>query len=172
MISTKWRPWLALALVIVGLGVNRRTAEAQSSATLQATGDGLAPLTLSAERLKALPRASVTRMERDREARYEGVRLAEVLRAAGVPLETPMGRGAIGTYIVAIAKDGYQVVFSLGEVDPGLGASEILVADTVNGGPLPADDGPLRLIVKNDKGGARSARMLERIHVAKAPPVR
>lgn len=168
--------WLGLArlatIVMPAMIAGSVILAAQSPAELRVTGDGITTLSLSVERLRALPRASIARMERDREARYEGVLLAEVLHLAGVPLETPMGRGAIGTYVVAVAKDGYQVLFSLGEIDPGLGASEILVADTLNGGPLPADDGPLRLVVKPDKGGARSARMLERIHVVKAPPVR
>jgi len=36
-------------------------------------------------------------------------------------------------YVLAEAQDGYQVVFSLGELDPTFIDNEILLADTANG---------------------------------------
>jgi DMSO/TMAO reductase YedYZ molybdopterin-dependent catalytic subunit len=58
-------------------------------------------------------------------------------------------------------------VFSIGELDPALSRSEILVADTVDGGPLTAAQGPLRLVVPKDTRGARGVRMLQRLDVVR-----
>jgi hypothetical protein len=43
---------------------------------------------------------------------------------------------AVATYVVASASDGYQVVFSLAELDPAFTGSEVIVADTIDGKSL------------------------------------
>jgi hypothetical protein len=65
--------------------------------------------------------------------------------------------------VLAKAHDGYQVVFSLGELDTAFGNQSIVVADRRDDKPLFAYQGPLRLVCPNDKAGARSVRMLETI---------
>jgi len=60
-----------------------------------------------------------------------------------------------------------SVVFSLGELDPALTGSEIIVADRADGKPLVAPQGPLRIVVPNDTRPARSIRMLERLEVVR-----
>jgi hypothetical protein len=67
----------------------------------------------------------------------------------------------------AIAGDGYQVVFSLGELDPALAGRDIIVADTADDKPLPDTQGPLRIVVPGDSRPARSVRMLERLQVVR-----
>ena len=74
---------------------------------------------------------------------------------------------AMATFVVASATDGYRVVFSLAEFDPALTGSEILVADTIDGTPLPVKQGPLRIVAPRDKRPARSVRMLERLDVVR-----
>ena len=74
---------------------------------------------------------------------------------------------ALAGYVIAEAKDGYAVVFSLGELDPDLGAARIVVADKRDGKLLFAYQGPVRLVVPADKEGARSVRMLEKLEVVK-----
>jgi hypothetical protein len=69
------------------------------------------------------------------------------------------------TYGLAEAEDGYKVVFALAELDPEFNDSEIIVADTVDGAPIDAKCGPLRLIVPHDKRPARWVRMLKSITV-------
>ena len=68
---------------------------------------------------------------------------------------------------VASAKDGYQVVFSLAELDPALTSNDIIIADTVDGQPLFDYQGPLRIVAPRDKRGARSIRMLQRLDVVR-----
>lgn len=68
----------------------------------------------------------------------------------------------MATLVLAEAADGYRVVFSLAELDSGILESEIIVADTVDGAPLSAQQGPFRLV-------ARWVRMLKSITVMRAP---
>jgi len=67
--------------------------------------------------------------------------------------------------VLAEASDGYQVVFSRGEVDPTFIDNEILLADTATSKPLLGAQGRLRLVVPKDKHGARSVRMLTKLEV-------
>ncbi len=84
-----------------------------------------------------------------------------ILQKAGAPVDEKLRGKALASYVLAAAKDGYQVAFTLGELDPQFGNSLVLVADTRDGKPLPDKQGPLRLVCSNDKEGARSVRMLE-----------
>jgi hypothetical protein len=67
--------------------------------------------------------------------------------------------------VLAEAQDGYQVIFSIGELDPLPGESPILVADKANGKPLFGENGAFRLVAPKDKRGARSVRMLTTLEV-------
>ena len=61
----------------------------------------------------------------------------------------------------------YQAVFSIGELDPELTNIDIIVADTVDGKPLSAEQGQFRIVAPRDLKGARSIRMLERLEVVR-----
>ena len=137
--------------------------EAQPS--LQVTGAVQQPLTLTADDLAKMPRASVKTMNNGMETVYEGVWLHEVLKRAGVPQGPALRGKALAGYVLAEAQDGYQVVFSLGELDPAFIDNEILLADTANGKPLFGAQGRFRLVVPKDKPGARSVRMLTKLEV-------
>jgi DMSO/TMAO reductase YedYZ molybdopterin-dependent catalytic subunit len=63
------------------------------------------------------------------------------------------------------ASDGYRVVIGLAETDPGVRHEKILLADRVEGGPLPPTEGPFRLVVEGDLRPVRSARMVTAISV-------
>jgi DMSO/TMAO reductase YedYZ molybdopterin-dependent catalytic subunit len=140
---------------------------AQEASTIQIAGDIKQPLTLSATDLAAMPRATVKTTSNGMETVYEGVWLHEVLKKAGVPLGADLRGKALSTYILAEAQDGYQVLFSLGELDPSFIDNEILLADTANGKALFGAQGRFRLVVPKDKPGARSVRMLTKIEVVR-----
>jgi DMSO/TMAO reductase YedYZ molybdopterin-dependent catalytic subunit len=110
------------------------------------------PLTLTTEDLAKMPRAKV--------GAYEGVRLHEILTKAALEL----GADRPG-YILVSGSDGYRALFSLGEADPTVTDTQILVADKVNGEALTGRDGTFRLVVPNDIRGVRSVRQLTRIEV-------
>ena len=72
----------------------------------------------------------------------------------------------MATYVVADAADGYRVVFSLAELNAGIGGVEALVADTLDGMPLGEGQEPFRLVVPSDKRAARWVRELKSVTVA------
>ena len=133
--------------------------------SIQVAGDIKQPLSLTADDLAKMPRATVRTMNNGMETVYEGVWLHEVLKKAGVPQGNELRGKALSTYVLAQAQDGYQVVFSLGELDPAFIDNEILLADTANGKPLFGAQGRFRLVVPKDKPGARSVRMLTKLEV-------
>jgi DMSO/TMAO reductase YedYZ molybdopterin-dependent catalytic subunit len=133
--------------------------------SFQVTGAVKTPLTLTAADLAKMPRASVKSMSGGIETTFEGVWLHEILKRAGAPLGGDLRGKALASYIVADAKDGYEVVFSLAEIDPAFTSQQFLLADTADGQPLVGSQGPFRLVVPTDKPGARSVRMLTKIEV-------
>jgi DMSO/TMAO reductase YedYZ molybdopterin-dependent catalytic subunit len=150
--------------ICIGLGFAQAPQpQAQSgTATLSVTGDIPNPLTLKAEDLAAMPREKASVPERDgTEVEYEGVPLREVLKRAGAPLGVQLRGKALASYVLAKAHDGYQVVFTLGEIDAQFGNEQIIVADKRDGKSLFGYQGPFRLVCPHDKAGARSVRMLE-----------
>jgi DMSO/TMAO reductase YedYZ molybdopterin-dependent catalytic subunit len=141
---------------------------ASSDRTLVIGGDVPKPLTLSVAEFKQLPdRVTVVRTEQTGDTKYEGVLVSELLKRAGVTLGQGMGRQTIAAYLLASATDGYQVIFAMGEIDPVFTDSQIIVADVMNGAPLPREQGPFRLIAPHDKGGARSVRLLRRLELVR-----
>jgi DMSO/TMAO reductase YedYZ molybdopterin-dependent catalytic subunit len=138
---------------------------AQDAPSIQITGAVKQPLTLTAEDLAKMPRASVKMTSSGIETVYEGVWVHEILKRAGAAQGPALRGKALAGYVLAEAQDGYQVVFSLGELDPAFIDNQILLADTANGKPLFGAQGRFRLVVPKDKPGARSVRMLTKLEV-------
>jgi DMSO/TMAO reductase YedYZ molybdopterin-dependent catalytic subunit len=137
----------------------------QVTPSIVVTGDVKQKLTLTAADLANMPRAGIRNRNNTIPAAWEGVWLSEILKKAGVPLGSALRGAALSTYVVASASDGYQVVFSLGELDPDTTESQFLVADTANGTSLVNEGEGFRIVIPNDKHGARSVRMLTKIEV-------
>jgi len=137
----------------------------QSVPSISVKGSVTTPLTLTAEALAQMPRATATISNGGIDTQYEGVWLHEILKKAGLPSGEALRGKVLTTYVLAEAQDGYQVVFSLGELDPALGDTPILVADKANGKPLFGENGAFRIVSPHDKRGARSVRMLTKIEV-------
>ena len=145
--------WLASA---------QTTAVTAPTTALAVRGDIPAPVVLKADDLAGMPRETTSIADQDgTKVAYEGVPLREILKRAGVPLGKDLRGKALASYVLAKAHDGYQVVFSLGEMDTDFGNESIIVADKRDGKPLFGYQGPFRLVCPNDKAGARSVRMLE-----------
>ncbi len=152
---------LALAVSLAG-----QTLSPVPAVSLAISGAVKSPLTVTAADLAAMPRETVSVEEQGGEkVAYEGVSLQALLQKAGVDFGTHLRGKALAGYVLAQARDGYQVVFSLGELDPGLGGAHVVVADRRDGKPLLGYQGPFRLVVTTDKAPARSVRMLERLEV-------
>ena len=95
---------------------------------------------------------------------YHGLPLLEVLEKGGLDARTMAGQRKIAPAIVVVtARDGYTVAFSVGELlmhraDPRV----FLVAETA-AGPLPENEGPIRLFVQGDR--VRSAYALKSVEL-------
>jgi DMSO/TMAO reductase YedYZ molybdopterin-dependent catalytic subunit len=137
-------------------------------ATLTVSGDITSPIVLNLDDLAKMPRETVSIPDQDgAKIAYEGVLLREILKRAGAPAEKELRGKALASYVLAKARDGYQVVFTLAEVAPEFANEPILVADKRDGKPLFGYQGPFRLVCPNDKAGARSVRMLETLEIVK-----
>lgn len=139
----------------------------QPTGTLVIAGDVRQPQTWRTADIKTLPRSTATVEENGQTLTYEGVLVGELLERAGATLGNELRGSAVTTYVLASATDGYQVVYSLAELDPSYTRSTIIVADSVNGQPLPEAQGPLRIVVPGDAHRSRSIRMLERLDVVR-----
>ena len=137
-------------------------------AMLTVVGDGGKSVSLAPADLKNMPRTRVEVKTEDGTTNvYEGVLVGELLKRAGAPIGAELRGNAVASYVVASASDGYQVVFSLAELDPGFTSNDIIVADAIDGKPLFAYQGPLRIVAPKDSRAARSIRMLEKLEVVR-----
>lgn len=124
---------------------------------------------LHAQALSGLPRHAVEARVHEATLACEGVSLVDLLRASGAIPDGPLRSAQLSRYVQVDARDGYRVLFSLAELDPGTGNRAAYVVDRCHGTALDANDGPLRLLVPGDVRAARSVRQLESINVVVAP---
>ena len=89
-----------------------------------------------------------------------GPLLADVLARLGAPARGNLRGEALTRAVLVEASDGYRVAFTLGELDPLLGAAPVVLADRCNGKLLSGEDGPFRLAIEGDQRGARSVRQV------------
>lgn len=160
---------LSLGPAAVGQAGANSSPAASGGAALSVTGDVKNPLSLSLETLRQMPRKTVhvSNEHAQEDEVYEGVPLAELLKQAGVPAGAQIRGKVMATYVLAQGADGYQVLFSLAELDSDFQNSQVLVADTSDGKPINDKLGPLRLVVPQDKRPARWVRMLQSIKVVR-----
>ncbi len=128
---------------------------------------GYKSATWTAATLAALPHTTVTVFNEHTKASetYSGVPLIDLLVKLGVP-DKPHGK-QLRIYTVAAGSDGYEVVYSLGEITPDVHDATVLVADSENGKPI-AEDGPLKLVATREKRPARWVRNLVAVRVLTA----
>jgi hypothetical protein len=144
------RSVIALVLTISGpSGGGAAAAQRSDSLILEAGG-----------RVTVLRRADLAGLPRDTVRAsfhggpvlsYTGVRLPDLLRGAGVAIDSLRGP-ALASRVVVDAADGYRVVFSLAELSPSFAGRPVVLADRVGGRPLPEAEGPFRLLAPGDGG--------------------
>src|SRR6202161_1800797 len=67
---------------------------------------------------------------------YTGTTLWNLLADAGGVTTTTAKNDILSKYVIATGSDGYQAVFSLGEIDPMFGNQPVLIAYADTGGQL------------------------------------
>ncbi len=116
-----------------------------------------------------LPRAELTAKARDgSERRFAGVSIAEVLRLLGAPEGRAIRGAEMNRAVLLSAKDGYQVVFSLAELDGSFRKSNVILADRVDGKELDDFEGPFMIVAADDLRHSRWIRQVERIALVRA----
>jgi hypothetical protein len=157
-----------IAVAVQASFVLAQPLRAQNPAPLTVIVEGVAR-SVSATSLRAMRRDTMQLTFHDQPAvTYEGISVAAILRSVGVRTDSLRGP-ALATRIVSESSDGYRVVLALADLDPSLGGKRILLADKLDGKPLPATEGPWRLLVGGDLRPGRSARQVLRIRVATEP---
>ena len=137
-----------------------------NTASFTVEGEVLNPLKMTVRELAGLRTSQVKASDKDgKDHTYEGVMLWEILRSAGVTLGKDLRGEHLTKYILVTASDGYEVVFSLPEIDPGFSGNIVLLAYAVDGKPLPPTEGPFRLVVPHDKVHARWIRQLNSVQI-------
>lgn len=163
-----------LATAVATLILIAQTLGAQESATiptarLEIQHDGAPPVVVSAPAWAQLPRIDLRAAAHGRAATFSGVPLVALLRHAGVPVDSVRGRRT-SLVVIITAADGYRAAFSLAELAPDLGGRAVLVADRRDGEPLDSSEGPLRLVVPDDKRPTRWVRQVVRVDVRQVNP--
>ena len=95
---------------------------------------------------------------------YHGLPLLDVLEANGLQTKTMAAeRKTAPGVVLVVARDGYTVVFSIGELLMHRADPRVYLVAESSIGPLPANEGPVRLIVYGDR--VRSAYGLGRVEL-------
>lgn len=129
---------------------------AQSDFKLKVSGEVSNPLQISLEELSKMPHANTVLKDKQGNAHtYKGVPVVEILAKANVAKEAH-GTG-LSKYVLVKCADGYQVLFSLAELDKDFTDKNVIIADSMDGKPLPESKGPLRIIAEGEKKPARSS---------------
>jgi hypothetical protein len=150
-----------------GQGASRPKATADVPAAVLKITFGSKSADWTPAALAALPHKTVTVHNDHTKAdeTYTGVPLMDLLVKLGVP-DKPHGKD-LALYLVAVGSDGYQAVYAVAEVNPGVHDATVIVADTENGRPIAAD-GPLKLIATGEKLPNRWVRNLAAVRVLSA----
>ena len=123
-------------------------------------------LTLSVADLQALPQTTVDVFNAHSKhiETYSGPLVSDVLAKAGITLTEPTEHHILDSYILATGSDGYFVIYSGAELQPGLHRAQVIVAIAQSGQPL-TRTGAFQLIDPVDVKPARWVRNLESLTV-------
>lgn len=132
-------------------------AQEKPAPSMKISGEITKPLTLSATDLAKMKHITAILKDHDGKAySYKGVAIQDILGLAGVTTGKQLRGKNLGKYLLVKCADNYQVVFSLAELDSSFTDRVVILADELEGKPLPAGKGPFRLVVPGEKKPARS----------------
>jgi DMSO/TMAO reductase YedYZ molybdopterin-dependent catalytic subunit len=154
--------FLLMVLLVPSIGYAADTA-------LTVTGEVKTPLTLTLADLESMPVETIGAKDHDGStASYQGVSLHTILVRAGVPQGENLRGPALRLCVLVEAADGYQVAFSVAELDPLFTDKETLLAYRRNGKELDSKAGPLKMVIPDEKRQARWVREVTGLEVVRA----
>ncbi len=144
-------------------------AAAQPSTALQVRA-GEKTITLSLAELQAMPQVTVSvfNAHSKQNETYTGPLVADVLAKTSVTLSEKTQHEVLDSYVLASGTDGYFVVFSGAELQPGLHKAQAIIAIAQAGQPL-ARNGAFQLI---DSLDVKPARWVRNLNALAMVPVR
>lgn len=155
---------LTLIVFLSFLGVFSGRAQ-----TVNVTGEVDKPLTLTAANLASMQRTEATAKDKQHVPHtYSGVALAEIFKRAGVTIGPQLKGKNMAKYVLVTCADGYRVVFSLAELDSSFTDRVVILADQLEGKPLPANEGPFKIVVPGEKKPARNCFKVTAIAIESA----
>ncbi len=168
MVSLRLRPFIVAAATAV-CSVAPQAGAQQRPATVELRGPTGLHRTVAASTFDSLGRQEVHAQAHNAVGVYGGVPLFDLLRLVGAPGGDSLRGPTLASYVLIEAADGYRVTFSLAELSPTFTDRVVLLTDRKDGAPLPAGEGPFRLVVPDDKRPARWARQVTRITLVLLP---
>lgn len=146
-----------------------QTPAAAAKPSLKISGEVEKPLTLSADDLAKLPRRSVRAIDHTgKEAEFEGSTLSEILTLAGLKFGEGLRGKNLELYLIVEAMDGYRAVYALPELDPASTDKVILLATKRDGKAMDDKEGPLRIVVPDEKRHSRWVRQVTGLVIKRA----
>jgi DMSO/TMAO reductase YedYZ molybdopterin-dependent catalytic subunit len=129
---------------------------AQTQASLSVEGEVNKPAKFQLQDIAVMKHVTVQAADRDgKQHSYSGVPLYEILQAAGVTMNEQLKGENMAKYLLVKSGDGYEVVFSLPELDSSFSNNIVILADKMDGNDLPQGKGPWRIVVPAEKKHAR-----------------
>lgn len=133
------------------------TLFAQTSFKLKISGEVQTPLQLTLQDISTMPHITAILKDRDGKLRsFRGVPLSFILSKAGATTGKELRGENLSKYLLAKCADGYEVLFSLAELDSSFTDNKVILADTMDSQSLPEAKGPLRIVAEGEKRPARS----------------
>jgi len=155
---------LLLAALVLAASVFAQERASSVSTRLRVSGEVQKPLELSVDALREIAK----RRGAAAAGGYGGLRLSDLLEEADIRRDAP--RALRRTYVVAVATDGYQAVFSWGELFNTVIGPKILVAIERDGELLRDGEGRFALVsLADERPGPRHVKWLSRIEVRRVP---
>ena len=115
--------------------------------------------------LEGLPTTSVEINDHGTQRTCTGPTLTQVLGRLDVPQGDKLRGEELQRDMLVQARDGYAVLFSLGEIDPAFGNLGAIIASECDGRALDDHEGPYRLVVPGDGKMARSVRQVVTLEI-------
>ena len=168
---SRLRSTVAALFLVVGVAVAAAPmpALAQYASQFRIGGQVAHPTTYDLAGLQALPSTKLDVAFQAEPApvnsSFTGVLLWDLLNIAGVVTNPNVKNDILRKQVMVTGSDGYEAVFSLGEIDPFFGGHQVIVAYLQDGNPLDQSSGFARIIAPNDKAGGRDVFNIVRIRV-------
>ena len=164
----------AAALLLLAAASFSPIAEAQNAtipSTFRVFGQVTKPTTFDLAKLEKLSITSqnVTYFAAGQVASHQftGALLWDLLQSAGGIIVDPKVKNDILRLIVVVTgSDGYASVIGAGEIAPGFGGVQIMIAYAQDGQPL-GQDGFAKIIAPGDKMGGRFVSNIAKIEIRK-----